>query len=141
VLAFGINDCALHDEEQLPPLVAKLSDAARTLVDAAGARSFLLLDVPPLERSPGCERLGPLARSAGPRYAAWNALLLAAAPTLAPGADVLLFSAARVVRDMLDDHRACGLWAREEAWVDRIHLSGRGHEVLAGRVLDALFME
>jgi hypothetical protein len=52
VLLFGINDCAKTADDALEPIVGKLFAAVRALREE-GAKNFLLLDVPPIDRSPG----------------------------------------------------------------------------------------
>jgi hypothetical protein len=60
VLAFGINDCATTPEDQLESIVDRIIAAVRELIGDAstGTKSFLVLDVPPVERSPGGEYHG-----------------------------------------------------------------------------------
>jgi hypothetical protein len=60
VLAFGINDCATSPKDQLESIVKRIIAAVRELADDAstGTKSFLVLDVPPVDRSPGGEYRG-----------------------------------------------------------------------------------
>lgn len=55
VFFLGINDvCNTLDEDDIPSLVEKLMDAAHDLYVKAGARNYLFIDIPPVDRSPGC---------------------------------------------------------------------------------------
>jgi hypothetical protein len=52
VLSLGINDCAKAADDALEPIVGKLFAVVQALREE-GSKSFLLLDVPPMDRSPG----------------------------------------------------------------------------------------
>ena len=49
---FGINDCGSNDNDDLEPIVEGIGDALHDLYAKAGARNFVLVDVPPINRSP-----------------------------------------------------------------------------------------
>ena len=48
----GINDCGSTDADELEPIVESVFDAVHDLYVKAGARNFVLVDVPPIDRSP-----------------------------------------------------------------------------------------
>ncbi|EEB90652.1 hypothetical protein MPER_11112, partial [Moniliophthora perniciosa FA553] len=56
VIYFGINDCGCTDEDELEPIIETLFDAVHVLFTKAGARNFLFIDVPPLDRTPAGKR-------------------------------------------------------------------------------------
>ena len=48
----GINDCGTTDSDELESIVESLFDVLHQLYVKAGARNFVLFDVPPIDRSP-----------------------------------------------------------------------------------------
>ncbi|KAJ3508552.1 hypothetical protein NMY22_g16575 [Coprinellus aureogranulatus] len=53
VIWIGINDCGRNDPDDLPAIVEIVFDAVHKLYTEWKARAFLLIDVPPMHRSPG----------------------------------------------------------------------------------------
>lgn len=52
VVFLGINDCGTTECDGLESIVETLFDALHNLYVKAGARNFVLIDVPPIDRSP-----------------------------------------------------------------------------------------
>ena len=50
VLFIGIND--VLDREELPKIVERVLESAHSLHTKAGARNFVFIDVPPVDRAP-----------------------------------------------------------------------------------------
>ena len=125
----------------------------------AGARNFLFIDVPPMNRSPagenkltlfGClglietNELVPVEReldsSVITNYSNWNATLRRCARefhTRYPDTTVLMFSAKDTFDKVLDDPETFG-FSKEDCrkeggaiWVDHIHPTSRMHEIIA----------
>jgi lysophospholipase L1-like esterase len=139
--------------------VEKVLDAAHELYVKAGARNFLILDVPPIDRSSrgafpsrqcgklpdGCsvQAMG-LTELMAPRYAAWNTLLSAHVSDFAsstPKANVFLFSQHHVLSRIIDGPDVYGLAGEDEIWADELHLTEKTHRVFAAEVFKALFSE
>lgn len=129
------------------------------------ARAFLLIDVPPMHRSPGGVDLG----IDDERYTTWNEELVSQAREFADSASqasVFVASSYNIISDILDDPNAYGLrdsirgssdsdddeeqqdevsnsgasvvGRSEDMWEDDIHLSPAGHRAFANRLWDAL---
>ena len=52
VVFMGINDCGVNDMDDLESIVETVGDAVHDLYVKAGARNLVLIDVPPINRSP-----------------------------------------------------------------------------------------
>ncbi|KAJ7187236.1 hypothetical protein C8R46DRAFT_1059191 [Mycena filopes] len=125
----GINDAAWESDHGLN--LEKLFEAQKILYDA-GARNFLLINVPAIDRAP--------AKGNKPNYIAWNVDLKAASAHFArlhPDATVLIYSAYDTFNAILDDPIAHG-FALEDVgmaggpmWVDHLHPSSRVHGFVA----------
>jgi len=48
----GINDCGTTDSDELYSIVENIFDTLHHLYVRAGARNFVLFDIPPIDRSP-----------------------------------------------------------------------------------------
>ncbi|KAF9519030.1 carbohydrate esterase family 16 protein [Hydnum rufescens UP504] len=149
VIWLGINDCGCTSADELEDILDYLSDIVHTLYVKAGARNFLLVDVPPLDRSPGAlemTRPSDLKETCD----TWNSLLSSYIRTFAAEtsqATILLFSAHAVLTGVLDDFVEFDFSESdvEEAgggiWLDEIHLTSAVHSILAEsleRALEAL---
>ena len=55
VISLGINDCGGTSSDELEPIVEAIFDILHDLYVKVGARNFVLIDVPPIDRSPGGE--------------------------------------------------------------------------------------
>ena len=53
VVALGINDCGRTPSDELEPIVEGIFDTLHDLYVKFGARNFVLIDVLPIDRSPG----------------------------------------------------------------------------------------
>ncbi|KAF8817286.1 hypothetical protein BYT27DRAFT_7317748 [Phlegmacium glaucopus] len=144
----GINDCGHTDADELEPIVEQIFDAMHDLYIKWKARSFLLIDIPPMQRAPG----GILMNIDAERYDTWNMQLLEQATSFANSASmasVFVVSAHRIISDILDHPEAFGLSNSsgsgnnldddndegQDIWEDYIHLSGAAHQVFADRLL------
>jgi len=150
----GINDCGGTDVDDLGAIVELIFDAMHDLYVKWKVRSFMLMDVPPMQRSPG----GILMNIDAERYDAWNEQLLEQAETFANSASkasVLVVSAHHIISDILDHPGKFGFSnsSRDEGseepfddddgeardiWGDEIHLSSAAHRVFASRLLKTL---
>ncbi|KAL6304607.1 hypothetical protein BKA93DRAFT_270144 [Sparassis latifolia] len=145
VFWLGTNDCGRTGAEDLEEIVDTIfDDGLDELYVHAGARNFLVIDVPPNDRSPAALAL-PHDLSA--RYATWNAVLTAKAPHFASEnthASVFLFSAHAAISSVLDDPLAFGFSADDagaeggQIWADEMHLTSAVHAVVARRLEEAL---
>lgn len=52
VIFLGINDCGTSECDELDSVVEMIFDALHDLYVKVGARNFILIDVPPIDRSP-----------------------------------------------------------------------------------------
>ncbi|KAF5373283.1 hypothetical protein D9615_007358 [Tricholomella constricta] len=120
------------------------------------ARTFLLIDVPPMHRSPGGKAIGIDEE----RYTTWNTELLLQAKSFAKAtskASIYVVSSYVIISDILDNPASYGLsdYIEEEVsdkedwepdvgrseeenqkslWEDDIHLSTAGHRIFADRL-------
>lgn len=135
----GINDCGYEasssscpldlrlsvilsrtDADELEPIVEQIFDTMHELYVKWKARSFLLIDVPPMHNSPGgrvftfsiryhrrlSTRKGKAMGVDDERYTTWNAELLQQAEsfaTAASKASVFVVSSYSIISDILDD--------------------------------------
>jgi len=151
VIWMGINDCGRTDADDLGAIVELIFDAMHDLYVKWKVRSFMLMDVPPMQRSPG----GMLMNIDAERYDTWNEQLLEQAETFANSASktsVFVVSAHYIISDILDHPEQFGFSnsSRDEGleepfddddgeardiWGDDIHLSSAAHRVFARRLL------
>lgn len=146
VLWMGINDCGRTDADELETIVERIFDAMHDLYVKWKARSFLLINVPPMQRSPGGKDMCIDAE----RYETWNFELLQQAETFAKTASkasVFVVSSYSIISEILDHPAKYGLSdpddavsddsddaAEAAAWEDNIHLSEAAHQVFADRL-------
>ena len=57
VFFLGINDCGRTEEDDLESIVETMFDGVHDLYIKAGARNFVFVDVPPMDRFPGGQYL------------------------------------------------------------------------------------
>ncbi|KZT70153.1 carbohydrate esterase family 16 protein [Daedalea quercina L-15889] len=143
----GINDCAFATEQTIPKVIDNLFDLQEKLFEA-GARNFLLIDVPPVHRSPGGRR-GP-AKTTGDRSVRlelWNSLLREKAQQFASKhaqSTVLFFSSWATFSHALDDPATHGFEQKDteapasRMWVDFLHPTSRMHDFVARDVAQFL---
>ncbi|KZT08256.1 carbohydrate esterase family 16 protein [Laetiporus sulphureus 93-53] len=141
----GINDCGGSDDEIIGSSLKELFKEQEALYEA-GARNFLLVDVPPIHLSPIGRMLSN--KDVGSQiYRTWNAELdvqAAAFSTAHPDATVLQFSSWDTFNRVLDDPVAHG-FATEDVrksgggiWVDHLHPTSRMHDWIAKDLADFL---
>ncbi|KAK0461656.1 uncharacterized protein EV420DRAFT_1266339, partial [Desarmillaria tabescens] len=147
VLFLDINDCGRISSEELEPIVEVLFDAVHDLYVKAGARNFVLVDVPPIDRSPSAVDSSDEVQN---RVETWNDLLRTRASefaTSSPQATVLVFSSHKVLTDVLDDPLEYDFTEDDPAdeggaiWEDDLHLTPAVHAILADRLLASLKTE
>lgn len=136
--------------------------ALHYLYTDAAARHFLLIDVPPLGRSPAgkCSPFlisssifGQYASGAfsskdiSPRYLEWNDLLISKASTFADEyslATVFVYSMHKLLGDILHDPEEYGFTEGDATkpgwgiWADVLHLTSAVHSIIADGIMSAL---
>jgi len=136
----GINDLAFATHP--PSLLTKLFQFQKNLYEV-GARNFLFIDCPPIDRSPAA--LARFANNASnksmSRYADWNAALGSSISSFAskfPEATTLMFSSHLTFTRVLDDPVGHGFHEEGAArkagrgiWMDHLHPTSRMHDVVA----------
>ncbi|TRM62254.1 hypothetical protein BD626DRAFT_498650 [Schizophyllum amplum] len=140
----GINDCARAATPEAREEAFKELFEAETALYAAGARNFLFIDVPHINRSPAV----PLSHGdKSERYEDWNKMLLDHCQRFASvhaDATVLLFSSASSLNRILDNPETFGFPpgdVREPystIWTDQLHPTGAVHDVFAKDVSEFL---
>ncbi|KDQ09578.1 carbohydrate esterase family 16 protein [Botryobasidium botryosum FD-172 SS1] len=139
----GINDIGRGWPSELS--LDALFEAQEALYDA-GARNFLFIDVPPMNRSPAV----PLARApVDAPYTSWNTQLSVRLTQFIEdhreGASVFRVSAFGIFHHLLDNPELHGLdsagvrKAGGMVWMDKLHPTSAVHKIIAGRV--AAFLE
>lgn len=167
VFFLGINDCGGIPGEDLSSLVEVLFDAIHQLYTSATARNFILVDIPPTDRSPagkcshihlhhgwkhiiflltGCSAAGTTADIAN-RIKEWNESLVTYASNYASNntqATVQVFSSNEVLSEVLDNPGAHGFTETAKdvsgrgIWRDSLHLTPAVHKIFASRMANAL---
>ncbi|KAA1470954.1 hypothetical protein DENSPDRAFT_871282 [Dentipellis sp. KUC8613] len=146
LLFFGINDCGSNDSDDLETIVETVFDAIHDLYVKAGARNFIIVDVPPVDRSPQALDSESSAEMEE-RVRTWNDLLRTQATefgTSSKEATVLLFSSHQVLMEVLEDPCEFGFSEDDpdtEAagiWEDDLHLTTDVHDHLAERLLGSV---
>lgn len=144
IFCLGINDCSRTDIDDLEELVNQLfEDGLDDVFVKAGGRNFLLIDVPPKDRSPGARAVEE--PDLGARYTTWNTLLRHRAEAFAadsPQASLFLFSSYKVVTSILDDPEEYDFSEDDvddvgAIWLDELHLSSEVHQVIAEELVEA----
>jgi lysophospholipase L1-like esterase len=164
VFYLGTNDCGRTPSDELEQIVETIFDTLHDLYVTAGARNFVLIDVPPIDRSPGgngdLSRL-PLvasdiihpavesdsAEDIKERVETWNELLRSQAKDFAEGSEkatIFVFSSHRVLTEVLDEPLDFDFVEEDpeteggNIWTDDLHLTPAVHAILAERLLDSL---
>ncbi|KAH9935006.1 uncharacterized protein B0H18DRAFT_979369 [Fomitopsis serialis] len=138
----GINDCSYETAEAIPGVVSEVFKLLSDLYEH-GARNFMLIDLPPVERSPS----GPSPENAArmfanrpPKTTLWNIALRTQAETFAAAHDeatVLIYSSWAMFTKVLDAPAAYGFTTDDvrkpagSIWVDRLHPTSNMHDVIA----------
>ncbi|PBL03007.1 hypothetical protein ARMGADRAFT_281021 [Armillaria gallica] len=140
----GINDCGSTSADVI---VEALFGAVHDLYVKTGARNFVLVDVPPIDRSPGALDSSDEMQD---RVETWNGLLGARTSkfaTSSPQATVFVFSSHNVLTDVLDDPLEYDFGENDPddeggaVWEDDLHLTPAVHAILADRFLASLKAE
>jgi len=160
----GINDCGRTPPDELEPIVEAIFDVLHDLYVKFGARNFVIIDIPPIDRSPGgkgnpkCSSLiepdlmYPAVESGSTedikeRIETWNELLRSHAKGFAKGSEkatTFVFSSHQVLVEVLDeplDFDFAGDDPETEGagiWKDDLHLTPAVHAIFAKRLLDSL---
>ncbi|KAF9793247.1 hypothetical protein BJ322DRAFT_1033711 [Thelephora terrestris] len=101
----GINDCGRTHSDDLEPIVEAIFDTMHDLYTKFSAKNFVLIDVPPIDRSPGAVESGSV-EDMEERVQTWNELLQTQANDFAKGssnATVFMFSSHHVLSEVLDE--------------------------------------
>lgn len=143
----GINDCGRTDSYDLEPIVECILDTVHELYVKAGARNFVFVNVPPIDRSPQALDAG-LSDEIEERVKAWNELFQAQVTEFGASnkeATVLLFSSHQVSTEVLDDPLEFDFSEDDPTtegggiWVDDLHMTTEVHDVFAERLLTSMF--
>lgn len=140
VFWIGINDLAYaSDQEGIDDRLAILFGCVQTVYDS-GARAFLFIDVPPMNRGPLIVKNQQRSLAVAPRFNMWNTSLDRNVQQFSKehsDACCFQFSAFNFLTRVLDDPTKHG-FAEEDPrkygggiWVDHIHLTSLVHERLA----------
>ncbi|KAJ7156014.1 hypothetical protein C8R43DRAFT_818005, partial [Mycena crocata] len=127
----GINDCGSTAVDELEPIVESVLDALHDLYTKAGGRKFVIIDVPPINRSPsgGCSSATDSEDGA---YCAWNETLREHALKFGNNSNkvaVHVFSAHQVLSEILDDPSEFEFSVNDPTdeggaiWEDDLHLT------------------
>ena len=162
VILIGINDCGSGTVDELDAIVETIFDIAHDLYVKAAARNFVLVDMPPIHRSPqGTElpkfcdtRLTSLigvesgsTNEIEEHVIRWNNCLRARAiefGTSSKEATVFLFSSNEALTEVLDDPTEFDLSEDDpdteggSFWEDDLHLTSDIHGILAERLLSSV---
>ncbi|KAK1221482.1 hypothetical protein PQX77_015716 [Marasmius sp. AFHP31] len=145
VLFFGINDCGSNQECFLSDIVSKIPEAAQRLYDEAGARNFIFVDVPPIDRSPSGVKFD-CADVIERRVQTWNEEFrtqIAEFQENTATTKVAIFSFHGVLSKILDDPEEFDFTEDDSTteggaiWVDELHLTSEVHEIIAEQIRKA----
>ena len=166
VLFFGINDCGESDVDDLEAIVETVFESVHDLYVKANARNFVLVDVPPIDRSPQgvpgvatshyirSSHITSAAVDSGSsdeiakRVTTWNDLLKTQATDFGNSyeeATIILFSSHQVLTEVLEDPTEFDLSEDDpdteggSFWEDDLHLTSDIHDILAERLLSSVF--
>ncbi|KAI6123289.1 hypothetical protein EV401DRAFT_2195993 [Pisolithus croceorrhizus] len=147
VIFMGINDCGQADFYDLESVVECILDEVHELYIRAGARNFVFVNVPPIDRSPRALDAG-LSDEMEERVKAWNELFQAQVTefgTSSKEATVLLFSSHQVLTEVLDDPLEFDFSEDDPTtegggiWMDDLHVTTEVHDVFAERLFTSMF--
>ncbi|KAH8116773.1 hypothetical protein DFH11DRAFT_1505240 [Phellopilus nigrolimitatus] len=152
----GINDCAINWANR-EGAIDELVGLQELLYTQAGARNFLLVDVPPIHLSPAgkpdlslylISSVPEPQPSAGKHYLEWNAALRSRAKNFQsahPDCTTLIFSAHETFTRLCTDPEAFGFQKTDvkqpsgAMWVDYLHPTSAVHKVVANDI--EIFLE
>ncbi|XP_006463807.1 hypothetical protein AGABI2DRAFT_75132 [Agaricus bisporus var. bisporus H97] len=143
----GINDCGGRGDNVLNAITTKLFVTLRDLYVKAKARNFVLIDVPPFERTPQIIKLRWVDR-VNRNVTVWNEHLRNKAAEFQSDMDdttLLLFSSHAFFTDLLDVPSKHGFSEEDTempegaVWFDELHPTSRIHELLAKQIYTSIF--
>ncbi|KAH7910328.1 hypothetical protein BJ138DRAFT_1153206 [Hygrophoropsis aurantiaca] len=143
VLWLGTNDCGglFGDVEEIVGIL--FDDGLDELYTWSKARNFLLIDVPPVGRSPSASE----SISIPERCSNWNRLLKERAKSYVrenEHTSISVFSVHHVISDILDNPAEFGFEDVDVAmegggiWLDSLHFTSGVHSIIARRLKKAL---
>ncbi|KAG0695381.1 hypothetical protein DFH29DRAFT_1030830 [Suillus ampliporus] len=146
VLSISINDCGTTEAEDLEPIIDVIFGAVHQLDISARARNFVIVDVPPLDRSPGGSSFAAELKD---RVETWNDLLHKetagfASACMQASRSVFLFCSSAVLTDVLDDplqYKFAEKDVIEEGgsiWKDGLHVTSGVQKVIAEQFVNAM---
>ncbi|KAF8584450.1 carbohydrate esterase family 16 protein, partial [Ramaria rubella] len=142
----GINDSGNTECDELESIIETIFDALHDLYVKAGGRNFVLIDIPPIDRSPQAVDSGSSEEIQG-RVKTWNELLQAHITEFglsSKEATVLLFSSHQLLVDVLEDPLEYDFSEDDPTtegggiWVDDLHLTSEVHDIFGERLLTSL---
>ncbi|KAF8189347.1 SGNH hydrolase-type esterase domain-containing protein [Pholiota molesta] len=142
----GINDCGTTERDELDSIVDNIFDTLHHLYVKAGARNFVLFDIPPIDRSPQAIESESV-QVIEDRVKTWNEVLQAQTTEFglsSKEATVLLFSPHQVLTDVLEDPLEYDFSEDDPSneggciWMDDLHLTSEVHDILGERLLTAV---
>ncbi|KAF8525790.1 hypothetical protein BU17DRAFT_62360 [Hysterangium stoloniferum] len=151
----GINDLGMRcrylynpsdDIKGAQKRIFKLQDELYSL----GARNFLIIDMPPIHRTPALASVGSSASSLKQQYEDWNTLLrprLKEFATSRDDATVFLFSSWDIFNKILDNPKSYGFSESDPQergggiWRDHLHPTDPVHKIIAAEVSKLLASE
>ncbi|KIM66770.1 carbohydrate esterase family 16 protein [Scleroderma citrinum Foug A] len=143
----GINDCGSTDSDELEFVIETILDTVHDLYVKAGARKFIFVNVPPIDRSPQVVDSGS-SDEIEERVKTWNDLLEAQMMEFGASskeAAVLLFSLHQVLTEVLENPFTFDFSEDDPTtqgggiWEDDLHLTIEVHDILAERLLASVF--
>ncbi|GLB40125.1 hypothetical protein LshimejAT787_0706350 [Lyophyllum shimeji] len=142
----GINDCGTTECDELDSIVENIFDTLHQLYVKAGARNFVLFDIPPIDRSPQAIDSESV-QVIEDRVKTWNEVLQAQTTEFglsSTEATVFLFSTHQVLTDVLEDPLEYDFSEDDPSneggciWMDDLHLTSEVHDILGERLLTAV---
>jgi hypothetical protein len=158
----GINDCGITESDELGSIVENIFEALHYLYVKAKGRNFVLIDVPPIDRSPqgiitrrtlapsNCSFVAIDSEVAGDvedRVKTWNDLLQQQANEFGntyKDGTLFLFSSYQVLMDVLDGPLEYDFSEDDVTtegggiWADDLHLTSEMHDILGTQLRTAL---
>ncbi|OCH86252.1 hypothetical protein OBBRIDRAFT_797388 [Obba rivulosa] len=135
----GINDCAEATMNSIKSSVNQLLEGQEKLYEA-GARNFVLIDVPPIHRLPVFANFGGGGEERAAIYASWNSHLreaIAAFSAAHPDTMAVVFSSWDTISRILDDPAEHGFSEEDVClaggaiWYDYLHPTSAVHDLIA----------
>lgn len=137
----GINDLARSTDFE--GMLEKLFTVQQGLYED-GARNFLFIDVPPIERSPAYRALTKAKGAKETRFIEWNKVLARKIREFAAAAgdpiSALYFSSHKVFEDILNNPKSFGFPEKHvkkdggDIWVDHLHPTSAVHAIVAAEM-------